>query len=160
LATIIAVITLSCAQGGARVGLEAPPLELPRLGGGRVGLDSLKGKVVIVNFWATWCEPCREEMPSLEKLYRKMEGKPFELLAVSVDDRKDDVSETAREMNLSFPILLDPGGSIARTWGTVMFPETYIIGPDGVIRDKILGGRDWTGDEMISRLSKLMPAQK
>ncbi len=160
MAASIALVSLCCTQSGARVGLEAPPLSLPRLGGGNVKLDGLKGKVVVVNFWATWCEPCREEMPSFEKLYRKMEGKPFELLAVSVDDDKEKVSKMVKEMNLSYPILLDPGGGAARMWGTAMFPETYIIGPDGLVKDKILGGREWTGEEMTSKLAELMPARK
>jgi peroxiredoxin len=159
--TVVVVLILamccSCKGGGAKVGLPAPPLILKRVGGGEVDLVQLKGKVVLVNFWATWCEPCRAEMPDFEKLYRKMEGKPFELLAVSVDMKDEKVKEMARGMNLSFPILHDPSEKSARTWGTIMFPETYLIGPDGVIADKFIGAKDWASEEIVNKLEKLMP---
>ncbi len=159
--TILFFVCLgSCTGGGAKVGLEAPPLTLKRLGGGEMDLAGLRGKVVIVNYWSTWCVPCREEMPAFEKLYRKMEGKPFELLAVSVDDIEKPVTKMVREMNLSFPILRDPGGKTARAWGTAIYPETFLIGPDGVVVDKIIGAKDWASEKMINKLKKLMPLSK
>jgi len=152
----VSVLCFFCGGQGARVGLPAPPLTLKRIGGGDIDLAGLKGKVVLVNFWATWCEPCRAEMPEFEKLYRKMEGKPFELLAVSVDEKDTKVKEMAKKMNLSFPILLDDREKTARRWGTIMFPETYLIGPDGMVVEKVIGAKDWTSEEIVKKLEKLM----
>jgi peroxiredoxin len=152
----VSAMCFFCGGQGARVGLPAPPLALKRVGGGDIDIASLKGKVVLVNFWATWCEPCRAEMPEFEKLYRKMEGKPFELLAVSVDEKDTKVKEMAKAMNLSFPILLDDREKTARMWGTIMFPETYLIGPDGMVIEKIIGAKEWTGEEITNKLEKLM----
>ena len=89
-----------------------------------------------------------------------MEGKPFELVAINIDDREKSVREMVKEMNLSFPILRDPGSKIARVWGAITLPQTFIIGPDGVLRDKFLGKKDWASENMIERLDKLMPASK
>jgi cytochrome c biogenesis protein CcmG/thiol:disulfide interchange protein DsbE len=150
------VASFSCAGNGARVGLPAPALSLPRVGGGNIDLATLKGKVTLVNFWATWCDPCRAEMPDLNKLYRQMEGKKFELLSIAVDNDDKAVEDMARKMNLSFPILRDKGEKVARAWGTIAFPESYLIGPDGVIVEKYIGVRDWTGAEITNKINELI----
>lgn len=156
-AILLLTTILSCNGGGARVGLQSPPLALDRVGGGAVDLSQLKGKVVLVNFWATWCEPCKAEMPDFDKLYRKMEGKPFELLAVSVDLMDDKVEKMTKDMKLSFPILRDSNGKVSRAWGASIYPESFLIGPDGMIVEKYIGVQPWTSDEMIQTFEKLMP---
>jgi len=144
-----------CIDTGAKVGLPAPALNLERLGGGNVDIGGLKGKVVLVNFWATWCGPCREEMPDLERLHRALEGQQFTILAVSVDQRRSDVEKFAAEKNLTMPILLDSKGQIARLWGTSIFPESYIIGPDGNVADKVIGMIDY--NKTLAAVKSMLP---
>ena len=95
-------------------GLPAPGFSLPDLAGQEVSLAGLRGRVVLVNFWATWCKPCEDEMPAMERLYRALEDESFEMLAVSVDDPSDPVGPFRDRMGLSFPILLDPEKEAAR----------------------------------------------
>ena len=90
-------------------GAPAPAFHLPRLDpAGEVALADLRGRVVLVNFWATWCKPCEEEMPAMERLYRRLQGRGCELLAIAVDEDADDVRRFRERLGLSFPILWDP----------------------------------------------------
>lgn len=148
------LFVFACEGGGAKVGLPAPPLKLERLGGGTVDIAELKGKVVLVNFWATWCKPCLEEMPAFEKLHRELEGKPFALLAVSIDKRPNDVQQVASRHNLSFPILLDSSESTARSWGTSGVPETFLIDQEGKIVYKVIGLVEYDG--ILAKVKKLL----
>lgn len=122
-----------------------PPLafELSTLKGAKVSLDQYRDKVVFVNFWATWCPPCVEEMPSMRRLQSKLAGDDrFVMLAVSADDEWDPVRTFFKDGAPPFDVLLDPGGDIAKKYGTTKFPETYIL-VDGQIVGFILGPRDW-----------------
>ena len=132
-----------CPSGGAKIGLPAPALNLERLGGGTKDIAQLKGKVVLVNFWATWCAPCVEEMPDLEKLHRELEGQDFVLIAVSVDKKRSTIEKFASKHKLSFPILHDPGEKTARSWGTTGFPETFIVDKQGNVAHKFIGPIDY-----------------
>jgi peroxiredoxin len=126
-------------------GDRAPEFRLPALDGKQVGLADYRGKVVMVHFWATWCPPCVEEIPTLERLYRGLFGKDFALLAVSVDEGGVDAVNSFMQRNrLSLPVLLDPGRSVAGLYGTFKFPETYLIDRNGIVRYKVIGPRDWT----------------
>ncbi len=146
-------------------GTEAPGFALPDLEGNTVSLEGLRGTVVLVNIWATWCPPCREEMPSMQRLYESLEGQPFEILAVSVDARvgqRDptgnvggDVGDFVRSYGLTFPTLLDPSGKIQETYQTTGVPESFLVGKDGVIYRKIAGATVWDSPryrELIQRL--------
>lgn len=124
-------------------GSEAPSFALQNLEGNTVRLEDHRGKVVFLNIWATWCEPCREEMPSMEVLYKKLRGRPFEILAVSVDSTPEPVKPFVDEFNLTFPILLDTRKKITRLYRATGVPETFIIGADGVIAEKVIGPRNW-----------------
>ena len=128
-----------CPGGGVKIGLPPPPLNLERIGGGKIDIKELKGKVILVNFWATWCAPCVSEMPEFEKLHRELEGRPFAVLAVSVDKNASTVEKFAGKNNLSFPILIDQGEAVARSWGTTGLPETFIIDREGNVAYKIIG---------------------
>jgi thiol-disulfide isomerase/thioredoxin len=123
-----------------------PPLHftLDVLGGGRASIDDYKDKVVFLNFWATWCPPCVEEMPSMLHLYDRMKNDDrFVLLAVSADESWDPVKKFFADRPLpGFKVLLDPGGKIAKQYGTTMFPETYVV-VNGRIVGFIEGPRDW-----------------
>lgn len=128
------------------VGKVAPDFELPDLEDKKVRLSDFRGKVVFLNFWATWCKPCREEMPSMEVLYKNFERDGLVVLAVSIDrvTTKKDIPPFVKSLNLAFPILVDSWGQTDKRYKLMGVPETYIIDQQGVLREKIIGPRDWT----------------
>lgn len=134
----------------------APDFSLPRLDGEIVRLSDFRGKVVFLNIWATWCSPCREEMPSMERLYQEMKGQPFEILAVSIDILgAKAVAPFMTEFKLSFPALLDPQGSIQRLYGATGVPESFIIDKNGIIAAKVIGARDWASPDAVKVIKDL-----
>lgn len=138
-------------------GAMAPDLSVPDLSGKEVRLSDLRGKVVLLNFWASWCPPCREEMPSMVKLNNSMAGKPFQMLAVSVDEGgKDAVEAYSAKSGVKLPFYLDTGGKGSRLYGTTGFPETFIIAQNGVILKKIIGGLDWSHPEVARFIEDAM----
>jgi peroxiredoxin len=135
----------------------APEFRLQKSDAGSVSLADLRGKVVMVHFWATWCPPCVEELPTLDKLYNSMLGKDFEMLAVSVDEGgAGEVAPFIQKNRLNLPVLFDPGGVVARLYGTFKFPETYILDRAGVVRYKAIGPRDWTEPANIQVLRNII----
>lgn len=137
-------------------GSVAPPFAFEDLQGKKVSLEDYRGKVVFMNIWATWCDPCREEMPSMEMLYKKMKGRPFEILAVSVDRDKDKVVAFRDEYKLTFPILLDKRRKITRIYRTTGVPETFIIDSDGVVAEKVIGARNWSEMSSVKKIMELV----
>ncbi len=141
-------------------GDRAPEFHLKTIDGGSVSLADLRGKVVMVHFWATWCPPCVGELPTLDRLYRTLTGKDFMMLAVSVDEGgAGAVAPFMKQNKLSLPVLLDPGGEVARLYGTFKFPETYIVDRNGVVRFKAIGPRDWTDPESLQIVLNSIEAQ-
>lgn len=139
------------------IGQQAPGFEYPLLGGGRMSLAGQQGKVVLINIWATWCAPCLEEMPDLQRLYARLkdEGVPFEILAVSIDALgADAVERFVERFALTFPILLDPRGSVKRRYQTTGVPETFIVGPRGRVLQKIIGVRKWDAPAVVAYLKR------
>ncbi len=139
-------------------GHRAPDFKATRIGGETMRLSDLRGRVVVLNIWATWCKPCEEEAPSLERLYRRMREGPlggdFEILAVSIDARsRDAVLPFQRKFGLTFPILFDPDGRVSRIYQTTGVPETFVIDRQGTIREKVIGPREWDRPEMIEWFS-------
>jgi thiol-disulfide isomerase/thioredoxin len=131
-------------QQSGLIGKAAPALTLTDMQGRSVSLSQFKGQVVILNFWATWCPPCREEMPSMEKLYRDYKDKGLVMLAVNVEENgKQAVSGFLQQRPYSFPILLDSENVAQNTFGVFRFPESFIIDRNGIIVEKIVGGRNW-----------------
>ena len=125
--------------------------------GSPLKLSELKGKVVLLNFWATWCPPCREEMPSMMKLNKAMVGKPFQMVAVSVDEGgKPAVESFFKESGFFLPTYLDQGGNAAKCYGLTGVPESFIINRQGVLIKKIIGGIAWDSPEVASFLEGLM----
>ncbi len=142
--------------GLAATGQQAPDFELPMLNGEVVHLDDYKGKVVLLNIWATWCSPCREEMPSMEKLYQELKDQAFEILAVSIDSQGDGaVASFVKRHNLTFPILLDRKGQTGRLYNTTGVPETFIIDKNGAIVTKVIGYRNWSSPNVVQTLKGL-----
>ena len=130
--------------------LPAPNFSLPGLDGQMVSLTDYKGKVVLLNIWATWCPPCVEEMPSMEKLYQKLQGEGFEILAVSIDESgAQDVQPFMKKHKLSFPALTDPEGRIKGLYQTAGVPESFVIDKDGTLVEKVIGPRDWAIPDAI-----------
>jgi len=120
-----------------------------------VSLSQLKGKVVVLNFWATWCPPCIEEMPSLVRMQQRMQPKGVTVLAVSVDVDDSKYRRFLKDHNVNLLSVRDPDQKSNALYGTFKFPETYIIDRNGVMRRKFIGAVDWTEPEIIDFLGKL-----
>ncbi len=136
---------------------KAPEFSLPAVDGKPISLSGHRGQVVMVHFWATWCPPCVEEMPTLETLYRALRGKDFEVLAISADeDGAGAVTAFMRKNRLSLPVLFDPGGTVATSYGTFKLPETYIVDREGVVRYKEIGARDWSAPESAAIVKNII----
>jgi len=145
------------ATAPAVVGTVAPEFTLPELGGSNVSLSDFSNKVILLNFWATWCPPCVEEMPSMQRLHEAMTGLDFAVIAVSGDkEGVEKVRDFVNGMNLTFPILLDPDEDVATRYGTGMYPETYIIGRDGMVLDQVNGAADWAAPDAIKYFRGLL----
>lgn len=140
-----------------QVGLPAPDFTFPDLNGKKVSLSDYRGKVVFVNIWATWCPPCREEMPSMQKLYDRFKGENFEILAVSIDSTgAKAVAPFMRELNLTFPALLDTKGKIGSLYGTTGVPESFIIDKEGILIEKVIGPLDWATPKVFQFFQDLI----
>ena len=131
-------------------GQPAPNFTLPDLDGKMVKLSNYRGPVVMVNIWATWCPPCVDEMPSMERLYNELKGENFEILAVSIDALgAQAVAPFMKKYNLSFPALIDPDGTISALYKSTGVPESFIVNQEGILIKKIIGPRDWATPEII-----------
>jgi thiol-disulfide isomerase/thioredoxin len=138
-------------------GRQPVAFELKDLSGVSHRLSDYRGKVVLVNFWATWCEPCRDEMPAIEKLKERFSGRPFVVLAVNVDEPEARVRKFLASMPLTFTVLLDHERKTARTWNVRVLPASYVVAPDGRVRLSAEGELDWSAPELAGRLQKLFP---
>ncbi len=118
---------------GPKIGLPAPNFALQDLDGNRIDLEDTLGKVVLLNFWATWCGPCRVEMSIFERTYSEFRDDDFVVLAVDFDEPLEDVRAFQEELNLNFPILLDPGGEVQRTYRVLGYPTSVLIDREGMI---------------------------
>jgi peroxiredoxin len=138
-------------------GKKAPNFRLEDLKGKKSELKHFIGKVVFLNFWATWCGPCKEEMPSIEALYQKFKGKDFVFLAISVDyEGKNSVKEFIEKKHYTFPVLLDPKCKVFDLYEVKGIPTTILIDKNGSIVGKTTGPRDWNSPEAISLLNSLL----
>ncbi len=144
------------------VGKPAPDFSLPDLNDKTVRLSDYRGKVVFLNFWATWCKPCREEMPSMEVLYKSFERDGLVVLAVSIDrvTTKKDIPPFVNSMNLTFPVLVDSWGQTDKRYKLMGVPETYIIDQNGILREKVIGPRDWTVLDNLKNITALLKGGK
>lgn len=144
------------------VGTRAPDFAVRDMQGRPVSLSDLRGDVVLLNIWATWCGPCREEMPSMQRLHEQLGDEGLRIVAVSIDgagsgaERAGDVAAFARQFGLTFPIWLNPSGDIQRTYRTTGVPETFLIGRDGVIRKKVIGATEWDSPEKVELIRRLL----
>lgn len=161
LGAVVAVLALvglvACQRGGAMVGQSAPEFSLTDLAGTTVRLGNLRGRVVFLNIWATWCGPCRAEMPSMQALYAALAGPDFEMLAVSADQEgRAVVDRFVQEHRLTFPVLLDPDLQVASRYRVTGYPETFVIDRNGTIVAHEIGPRDWAAPGAIAALKGLI----
>ncbi len=152
-----AVQTGTAGEVGIRAGNLAPDFSLMNMEGESVTLSQFRGKVVMLNFWATWCPPCRMEIPSMERLHNRLKGQDFVILAVNVErEGKAAVAAFNQELPHSFPVLLDDSKQVQGRYKVRSYPETFIIDKDGVIVEKVLGARRWDDTGYLKLFSSLM----
>jgi cytochrome c biogenesis protein CcmG/thiol:disulfide interchange protein DsbE len=142
---------------GLKKGTEAPGFRLPSLAGGEVSLASQRGKVVVLNFWATWCPPCVAEMPSLERLHRALGPEGLAVVTVSADDDVAELRGFVKQHGLTLPVLMDPGGRVAGDeYHTTGYPETFLLDRQGRIVRHVVGPDEWDSPEMLAELRRLL----
>lgn len=143
-----------------RIGFRAPNFTLKDLNGGMVSMAGLRGKVIMINFWATWCGPCKVEMPSMNRLYTDLKGKDFEILAISSDVQGEKVVKPfIAQGRFSFPVLIDSSFKVNSNYGVTGIPTTFLVDKDGVITYKILGPRDWNSPEARELIRRMMSSK-
>ena len=142
-------------KGPAVEGEAAPRFSFEDRFGKQLSLSDFGGKVVLINFWATWCSPCRDELPSMDSLQRQMDPSQFAILALSVDDSWDAVNQFMTKSGFTVPVYSDFDRKISTLYGTSKFPETYILDKKGKVAMKVIGPTDWTAPDMVTYLRKL-----
>jgi thiol-disulfide isomerase/thioredoxin len=168
LAMLLASLLLVCAPAAPAVRADTerlipwkddrtPPLSLADLAGRRHSLADYRGQVVLVNFWATWCDPCREEMPSMQRLRQRLAGRPFAVLAVNHGESPARAGDFLKRARLDLPVLLDPGQETARAWRVRILPHSFLLGPDGRVRYSVIGELDWASDPVVEAVRRLLP---
>lgn len=144
-------------RAGGRAGFPAPDFVLKDLHGQARRLSDLRGKVVFLNVWATWCPPCRMEMPSMERLYQRLKRRDFVMLAVSEDeDGHDAVRPFVDQMGITFPVLLDQEGLVPQRYGVTGYPETFIIDREGQVIQHTIGPEEWDRDSVYQFFLRLL----
>ena len=155
----LALGALACGPREAapiEAGRPAPDFALPRVGGGEISLRELRGKVVLVNFWATWCAPCEQEMPAMQRLYERLAPRGFELVAISQDDGAEVVEQFRARLALGFPIAMDSDHEAAREYQSFRYPESFLIDREGVLVARYIGERVWDAPEYVARIERLL----
>lgn len=160
---VLVLLLLACAPLHAGelmeyTGEPLPNFVLADMQGTKHSLSDYRGKVVMVNFWATYCGPCIKEMPSMQRLKNKLGDKPFAILAVDMAEEKANVEAFLKkhDIKVNFPILLNPEGDVVEQWMISAVPTTFIIDPEGNIRYALFGGIEWDKPDVISTINSLM----
>ncbi len=144
-------------QKVAKIGESVPDVALIDEQEIKLKLSDLKGSVVFVNFWASWCPPCIEEIPSIEALFRSLSGEQnFKMITILYRDDMDQISKSARKQGYTFPIYRDPDSSAAQQFGITGVPETFIIDKKGILRDKVIGPYNWDSPAVTGTLLQLI----
>ena len=133
----------------------APAFSLEGADGKRYRLEDFDGKVLVVNFWATWCPPCRKEMPSMQRMWRALQADGVELVAIDFGDEKEVVQDFAREAAIEFPLLLDQKGAVLQDFKAIGLPTTYVVDRNGKLAFVAAGERDWDAETILAALREL-----
>jgi peroxiredoxin len=140
-----------------QVGQPLADFALTDLQGNTVQLSALRGNVVFINVWATWCQPCIDEMPTIERLYNQLHARGLEVVTISLDPLGAQVIEPfMRRYRLTFPVLLDVKSQMERLYGTTGVPESFIVDKQGRLVEKVVGPRDWSSPQMLALFERLM----
>jgi peroxiredoxin len=139
-----------------KTGEAAPLFDLPALDGTRTSLGGLRGRVLLVNHWASWCPPCLQEMPSLERLHQQLKGEGLVILAVSADEKPEAIRGVLAKIPVTFKILHDPEGSTAGAYRTTGYPETFLIDKKGVLRESFVGPQEWDAPALVEKIRALI----
>jgi len=158
---LLVLLGFGTAQAGELMkydGAPLPPFTLTDMQGKSHALTDYHGKVVMVNFWATYCGPCIKEMPSMQRLKEKMGDKSFAILAVNMAEDKGAVTAFLKkhDIDIDFPILLNPEGDVVENWMITAVPTTFVIDPDGKIRYALFGGIEWDKPDVVKTLNGLL----
>jgi peroxiredoxin len=137
-----------------------PALELRDVGGHVHRLADYRGRVVLLNFWATWCDPCREEMASIRALGERLAGAPFTVLGVNYGESAARVEGFVKQVPVGFPMLLDRNQEVSRGWRVRVLPATFLVGPDGRVRYHVIGEIDWATPEAVAAVRRLLPRER
>ena len=167
---LVAAVVVGAAVFAVVLGPDAPPpvirgsvapgFELSRVDGGApVTLEGLRGKVVLLNFWATWCKPCEEELPAMERLHRELAASGFALLAISVDDSVEPVQAFRKRLGLTFPVLHDVEKDVSETYQAFRFPESLLVDAEGVVVERYIGPKEWDAPSYVDRVRRLLAAK-
>jgi peroxiredoxin len=140
--------------------VDAPDFSLPDLSGKQIPLKQFRGKLVFLNFFATWCGPCREEMPGMERLHRAHQEKGLVVLAVNLQERAKTIRPFVQSLKLSFPTVMDAEGAVSREYGVRALPVSFLIGRDGKIVWRAIGGRDWESPQARQYFDQLVAEKR
>ncbi len=138
-------------------GKPAPDFVLKDMDGQTTRLSDFRGRLVFLNFWATWCPPCRDEMPSMEELHQLMKGRPFKMLAVSVDTDAETANRYIQKNGFTFTTLADHQQKTAGLYHTTGIPETFLISAEGILLLKVIGPDNWSSPKNIAVIERLLP---
>jgi len=136
---------------------STPALELRDLSGQLHALTDYRGHVTLVNFWATWCEFCKDEVASMAKLQRQLAGRPFTILLVNYGEARGKVSAYAKQLSVDVRVLLDPDQDAARAWRVRVVPSSFLVDPQGTVRYRAIGNLDWGNEESVRTVRALLP---
>jgi len=158
-ASFLLFIPFSCnRKQEIAVGLQAPDLDIrDEISGRKLTSGDLKNKVVLVNFWASWCPPCKEEMPSIESLFKDLAGNDkFQMITILYKDPYQDGTVYMKQNGYTFPVYSDNNGITARNFGVTGVPETYVIDKKGILKKRVIGPAEWNSPEAINFINSLL----
>ncbi|MES9830996.1 MAG: TlpA disulfide reductase family protein [Candidatus Thiodiazotropha sp. DIVDIV] len=160
ISTSLLLMLLTSANGGwleeVRPIKQSDNIELFDIANNKHSLSGLNGNVVLVNFWASWCPPCIEEMPSMTRLVESISSDRLVVLAVNVKEKRARVERIASRLELNFPVLLDHKKVVADAWGVKVYPSSYLIDSVGRMRFKAIGPVEWDSDEVVAQIKQLL----